>query len=196
MSGDGRVNVEWRGMQNLLIELRELPQAIRERVLIGAVAKGASVLRAEAILQAPQWDGPVAKGHPPPGTLKRAIYQARLMSECTATREVRIVGVRAGKKFRAVKVKGGIANQDAFYAYWVEYGHWTRAPGTDAKTHKALRKTEMLAAAGAKWIPPNPFMRRAFANKHGEAFEAMRKYVEQTLPAAVKAGQLLKVIAA
>lgn len=190
------IKVEWHGMQELLSELRNLPKAIRERVLIGAVAKAASVLKAEAVLQAPQWTGEVSKGHPPSGTLKRAIYQARLVNECTDTREVRIVSVRSGKKFRAVKVKGGIANQDAFYAYWVEYGHWTRAPGTDAKTHKALRQTGMLAAAGARWVPPNPFMRRAFANKQGEAFQAMRSYVEANLPAAVMASRVLKVIAA
>lgn len=188
------IKAEWHGMVDLLAELRELPDKIRERILIGAVAKGASVIKNEAVRLAPVWTGEVSQGHPPPGTLKRAIYQARLMSECTDTREVRIISVRQGKKYQAVKTRGGISNQDAFYAKWVEYGHYARTAGMTSTEHRKARSGVDLYT-GAKWVPPSPFLRPAFATKQGEAFQAMREYIEKNLPAAVMACRFLKAAA-
>lgn len=189
------IEVKLTGMDSLLAELRNLPASIRERVLIGAVAKAATVIKDEAVRLAPEWHGTVAKGHPPPGTLKRAIYSARLMDQCTDTFEARIVSVRSGKFYSAVKVKGGgTVNKDAFYARWVEYGHYTRTPGMTKQQHAKARGGVDLYT-GAKWVPPRPFLRPAFDTKKGEAGDAMREYLRANLPAALMANKMLKVLA-
>ena len=49
-------------------QLAELPGRVGRNVLRGAVNAGASVIRKEAVLRAPQYTGSVQAGHPPPGT--------------------------------------------------------------------------------------------------------------------------------
>ena len=165
-----------QGFDKLIEELRRLPEQMQSRVMKGALATGANVIKREAVLLAPESTGPVSEGHPPPGTLKRAIYAARLMDQCTTTLEVWKVGVRSGKRAQSVGKKG--ANLDAFYAGWVEHGHYARVSkelGKDAK--KAGR-----ALGVAVWVQAQPFMRPAFETKKGEAVQAMQNYVRERLP--------------
>jgi HK97 gp10 family phage protein len=185
------ITISFTGLDEMLRELRELPAKMQQNVIRGAAAKGASVLRLEAVTRAPDSasSGPVmpAKGHPPPGTLKRAIYQTRVPSQCTATREVFRVDVRRGKK--ASKSAGGKSSSvDAFYASWVEYGHYARVPHAMTKTAKAAGR----ALGVAKWVPAHPFMRPALQAKSNEAIEAMRAYIAQQLPLAGAAARYLK----
>jgi len=181
------VTVKVKGLDALLAELQTLPQALQTRVMKGAVATGASVIRKKAIALAPQSTGSVSEGHPPPGTLKKAIYQVRLSQACTATREVWKVDVRRGKKARSVGKKG--TNLDAYYALWVEFGHYARVPHEMTKTAKAAGR--MLGVA--KWVPPRPFMRPAVATSSQEALAAMRDYLNNNLRLAVTAMQFVKV---
>jgi HK97 gp10 family phage protein len=181
-----KTTVDLSDFQALIGELQRVPAAMRERVLRGAAATGASVIRKEAILRAPQFTGEVSAGHPPPGTLKRAIYQARLSQECTSTREVFKVGVRRGKKARSFGKTG--ENRDAFYAFWVEYGHFTRVPHDMTKTAKAAGR----ALGVAKFVPPQPFMRPAVQAKSQDAIRAAREYVLNQIPLALTATRFLK----
>ena len=160
------VSMEVRGLSELTANLRAMPQAMQTRILKGMVATGASVIRKEAIERAPQYTGTVQAGHPPPGTLKRAIYQTRLVAQCTPTLEVWLVSVRKGKNQQNAGPNHGDAgpmqtNRDAYYATWIEYG------------------TVKMAA--------RPFMRPAFEAKKQEASNAMRDYVAGHLPAILKA---------
>lgn len=148
--------LEVQGLPELLRKLRGLPDQVRAKVIKGAVASGAAVIKNEAISRAPIYSGKVGKNHPPPGALKAAIYQARLLKECTGTVEAWLVSVRKGPR-AAASVRG---NVDAYYATWVEYG---------------------TVKMGAK-----PFMRPAFEAKKNEAVEAMRQYVLAKLPDALK----------
>lgn len=173
------------GLEQLLGELRALPAAIEMRVLRGAAATGASVLRKEVILRAPQSTGPVSEGHPPPGTLKKAIYQVRVSQECAPGREVFKVGVRRGKRARSVGKSG--VNLDAYYAWWVEHGHFARVPHELTKTAKAAAR--MLGVA--KFIPPQPFFRPAIAVKQRDALQAMHDYIRRQLPLATAAMRYL-----
>lgn len=180
------ITIELEGLDGLLAELRAFPQAVQARVLRGAAATGASVIRKEAILRAPVSTGPVEAGHPPPGTLKKAIYQVRMLQECTPTREVFKVGVRRGKRARSVGKSG--ANLDAFYASWVEFGHFARVPHEMTKTAKAAGR--MLGVA--KWVPAKPFMRPAIQAKGEDALMAMRDYIQQNLSLATTAMRYLR----
>lgn len=195
-------------LQAFIRELQQLPQRVRERVLVGAVATGASVVRKAAIEKAPfyipssvMWGGSskMAAGHPPPGTLKKAIYQARMVGKCTATQEVWIVDVRKGKASQHTGSKSSAAgptqgtNKDAFYASWVEYGHFTRTPAGPG-TVKA-RRTAARSAGTARWVAPQPFMRPAFDINKQAAFQAMADYIARNLPAATVAFKFIKAAA-
>lgn len=172
------------GLDTFLAELRTLPKAIQTKVVRGAVGTGASVLRQEVIRQAPVISG----------VTRNAVYQIRNVQRCTSTQEVFKVGVRKGKRFRhAGKTSSDVGptqgtNRDAYYAAWVEYGHFARVPHEMSKTAKAAGR--MLGVA--KWVPPHPFFRPAIADKTDEAIEAMRKYFEEKLPLATAAMTYLK----
>lgn len=193
------------GMPELQAAMAQLPARIQDRVMKGAMATGASVFRKEAVLRAPMYTGgdeeiqgllgkrvvKIASGHPPPGTLKRAIYQTRIPEQCSAVREVWRVAVRQGKSAQKVSRGKNTANLDAFYAGFVEFGHYTRTPkgvGTIKSRREAAR-----ASGSARWVPPKPFMRPAFEVKKSEAIQAVRDYIHNTLPVALQAaGPYLK----
>lgn len=180
------VTIQIEGLEGLLSELKAFPQAVTTRVLRGAAATGASVVRKEAILRAPDFTGPPEPGHPPSGTLRRSIYQTRLTQECTPTREVFKVDCRRGKRYQAAGKFG--LDADAFYASWVEFGHFARVPHEMTKTAKAAGR--MLGIA--KWVPAHPFMRPALQAKGEDAIKAMRDYIQQNIPLALTAMRYLR----
>lgn len=144
------------GLAELKRALEELPKNIGRNVLRGAVRAGAAVIRAESQARAPVYAGDVSKGHPPPGTLKRAIYMKQIAELSGATRQTFIVGARKGRKYRH-QGKSGNLSQDAYYASFVEFG------------------TSRMAA--------RPFMRPAFEAKKNAAVEAIKAYLAQRIPA-------------
>lgn len=200
-------------LADFLRELQALPRAIRERAVKGAVATAASVVRKDAIARAPLWLGSdkelmgmigqrthkMQAGHPPPGTLKKAIYQTRMVNECTDTLEVWKVDVSKGKDKRNVGKKtskfGPVQgmNKDAYYAAWVEYGHFTRTPKGPGK--RKARQLAGIAAGTVRWVPPQPFMRPAFETKKTEALNAMAEYLRREIHAATDAMRYIKATA-
>lgn len=148
------VNVQ--GLKELQAALKELPKNVGRNVLRGSVAAGAAVIRAEAKAQAPMYTGgDVSKGHPPPGTLKRSVYQKQIRELSSAAKQTFFVGVRSGKKYQKQGKKGDLS-QDAFYAGFVEFG------------------TVNMAA--------RPFMRPAFESKKQAALDAIKAYLEKRIP--------------
>lgn len=176
-------DVSFDGLEQALAELRSVPQAVAQRVLRGAVATGASVIRKEIIQRAPvlSADSP---GQTPPGNLKKAIYQVLNTQLCTPVQQTFKVGVRQGKR----KKKSGAAYPDAFYAAWVEYGHFARVPHEMTKTARAAGR--MLGVA--KWVPAHPFFRPGVAASSDAALAAMRDYIQQQLPLATASMRYLK----
>jgi HK97 gp10 family phage protein len=177
------VMVKLDGLDTLAQELRKLSQATQERIMKGAMAKAASVIRREAVARAPMWTGEVSQGHPPPGTLKKAIYQARMVMKCTNDLEVWTVNVRSGKGARhsgSTSSKAGPTrgtNLDAYYARWVEYGHYTRGPALTAsqrKKHMQGVAAGTVYQAKAHFVLPRPFMRPAFEMKKAEALQVFQ----------------------
>lgn len=150
------------GLKELKEALAALPERIARNVLRGGVSAGAAVIRKEAQLLAPVYTGEVAAGHPPPGTLKRAVYQKQIAELSSNTKQVFYVGVRKGRAAQhsgSKSSKNGPTqgtNLDAYYASWVEFG------------------TSKMAA--------RPYMRPAFEAKKGAAIEAIRAYIEQRIP--------------
>ena len=171
------IEFQIKGLAELKAALSKLPAAIQSRVLRGMVSTGAAVIRQEAIQLAPEWTGVVSEGHPPPGTLKRAIYQTRLPELCTATREVWKVDVRKGKGKTVKGASGGQFSADAYYASWIEFGHYARLPKSAGKTYKIRSIAIASGAASARWVPAHPFMRPAFETQKEAASKAMGSYL-------------------
>lgn len=148
-----RINVS--GIGELKASFDKLSQDLKERALRSAGYAGAKVICDQAIENAPYFTGTVAQGHPPPGTLKNSIIVKRITELCKDYRQVYYVTVRRGQV-------GG--NHDAYYALWVEEGHfyrkaWQALKGGDRR--KAAQRAA-LAASGATYVPAHPYMRTAF----------------------------------
>lgn len=143
------------GLAELNQALSELPQRLARNVLRGSVAAGAAVVRQEARQRAPRYEGQVAAGHPPPGTLKRAIYSAQARRLSSLLQQVYQIGVVSGKRAKRSGRKSGRA-ADAYYWRFVEFG------------------TVKMAA--------RPFLRPAFEAKKLDAIEAIRAYMAQRIP--------------
>lgn len=143
------------GLKELQQALKELPDRISKNVLRGAVAAGAAIIRKEAIARAPVYTGSVAEGHPPPGTLKRSIYQKQILEYSNLTQQMFYVGVRHGKKYQKQGKKRNLS-QDAYYAKWVEFG-----------TSK---------------MPAHPYLRPAFEAKKNDAVQSIKDYLAKRIP--------------
>lgn len=143
------------GLKELQAALKELPDRIAKNVLRGAVNAGATLIKKEAANRAPVYTGPVSAGHPPPGTLKRSVYQKQIRDLSNKVKQTFYVGVRKGKEFRK-QGKSGNLSQDAYYARFVEFG-----------TAK---------------MPAKPFLRPAFEAKKEEATNAIKAYLEKRIP--------------
>lgn len=190
------VSVKMQGLPELLAELRGMPDKVQRRVLTSAVATGARVIKQEVVRRAPVYTGldldtgryvPKGRNAPPPGTLRRAIYSTRAVNKCTDTLEVFRVGVRSGKR----TAKGKANPHDAYYARWVEYGHFTRAPKSLGATRKQRREVAMQTGA-VRWVAPRPFFRPAFDAKKEEATRAMERALRERLAVLLAAHRYLK----
>jgi len=149
-------NISIQGFEDFKRQLAQLPGRVGRNVLRGAVNAGASVIRKEAVLRAPQYTGSVQAGHPPPGTLKKSIYQKQIAELSNAVQQTFYVGVRQGKRQQAVKRGKSALNLDAFYGRFVEFG--------------------------TSNMPAKPFLRPAFEAKKDAAIEAMRAYMAERIP--------------
>jgi HK97 gp10 family phage protein len=142
------------GLKELHVALKELPDRIARNVLRGSVSAGAAVIRAEMKARAPVSTGPVSQGHPPPGALKKAVYQKQIRELSSLLNQTFYVGVRHGKKEQK-RGKNKDVNLDAYYFRFVEFG------------------TSKMAA--------RPFMRPAFEAKKNAAVEAMKSYMSERI---------------
>lgn len=136
------------GLKPISKLLLELPVKLRRKYLVPATQAAARVVRDEAKAQAPEWHGEVAKGHPPPGTLKKAIIAFFVPEKSTATRVTFYVKPRSGDRERTKKTKTKAfdpttgknarfarytltektTQYGAFYWWWVEFGSVHNAP--------------------------------------------------------------------
>lgn len=165
------------GLSELSRALKQLPQNIAKNVLRGAVNAGATVIRNQAVLNAPIYHGEVSKGHPPPGTLKLAIRQKHIQGESDDQHQVFIVFVKKGDfhsyvnnrrnrqlgRAAGFSVSNGAhdAQQwqdagDAYYWWMVEFGN----------SH----------------APAHPFLRPAFETRKMEAVERIKQYLIDRIP--------------
>jgi HK97 gp10 family phage protein len=137
-----------QGLDLLARNLRGLTDDMRQRGLRSATAAAAVLVRDEARTRAPVETG----------KLREALYVVRDRAQESDESAVYHVGVRAGKKAQRIGKKK--KNLDAFYWKFVEFGHFTRAPGakrSDSKVKRTLRR----ALHKVRFIAARPFLRPA-----------------------------------
>ena len=166
------------GFAELAAGLRELPKNVGKNMLRSAVASGAAVVRVQAKAN--------AEAMRVTGTLARSIYQAQIPEASNDEKQTFYVGCRQGKRYQKVGKRG--VSKDAYYARFVELGHWSRPPGTklgkDGKP-RAMRLKQWgkarLEDIGERsrlkqihWVGPKPFLRPAFDVTKDAQVDAMR----------------------
>ena len=114
------------GLKELSAKLKAMPEDLRKKTLKPAVGSGAKIVRDEARILAPKYEGITARGHAPAGTLKKSIILKWIREESSDSNQVFYVTVKRGVKFMKVKrrKKGVVTleNQDAYYWFMVEFG--------------------------------------------------------------------------
>jgi HK97 gp10 family phage protein len=145
--------VQIQGMRELSRALRELPQRVATNDLQAATAAGARLIRDDARIKAPVYTGPVAQGHPAPGTLRKSIITKNIRELSDRVRRVVFVLVRHGKQFQKMGKKQ--INRDAFYWRFVEFG--------------------------SKKMSARPFMRPAFEARKHDAVDAIKEVLAERI---------------
>ncbi len=165
------------GLAELKQSLAAMEDRVARRHIVVALNAGASTIREQAVTNAPEFHGEVSKGHPPPGTLKRSV-------------KIKTARAPRGSATVQIYVRSGGKNKrlDAYYWRWVEFGHFTRSSGGRLRnTGRGQANNARLAAdvqSGAvKWIPANPFMRRAFDGKKEAAVTRFRDKLRERMQA-------------
>jgi HK97 gp10 family phage protein len=168
-----QVEIKLSGFAELAAQLKALPDNIGRNGLRAAVAAGAAEVRKQTRLN--------ALAIKDTGTLARSIYQKQIREESSLHRQTFYVGARQGKKYQ--KQGKRQVSADAYYARFVEFGHFTR-PARSGKRTRLLRNTDRgqdhaqwlsdeVQAGNVKWVPPSPFLRPAFDSKKMQAIDAM-----------------------
>ena len=156
------------GFKELAAALRGLPSGVGRNLLRAGVAAGAAEVRVEARKN--------AEAMRRTGTLARSRYQKHIPELSNDEKHVFYVGARQGKKYQKVGKKQ--LSYDAYYARFVELGHFTR-PSTGGRlprhTNRGERNNAALASlvqsGHVRWVPPKPFLRPAFDVKREAAVE-------------------------
>lgn len=151
------------------------------------------VLGSDAALQEKMVDGVmtfdevVIPSHQPPGTLKRAIIVKQIPEKSGPTQQTFFVTVRKGKKLQGQGKKGN-KSQDAYYASWVEFGHWMNTTGKALSGGRSrdAKRAAAIAAGHNKFVPAYPFMRPAYEAKKFDAVSAIKAYLEKRIPVEVE----------
>ena len=194
------VTITLTGFAELASGLRELPDKVSRTILSKAVSAGALVVQQEMVKN--------AEAIRDTGTLARSIYRKYIRELSGPETKVFFVAPRQGKQYQKMGKKK--VSKDAYYARWIERGHFTRPPGTHAINRRGVsgkwlkgdivanrlprtkdRSTQlesMVAAGTIKWIPPNAFMRRAFDVKKEAAVDAMGQVLGAGIAKAAELG--------
>ena len=170
------------GFKELDTKLLGLSEKIAKNCLRVGVYAGARVIQIEAKRLAPIYTGKVEEGHPPAGQLKRDLILKHAVESSNMIQQTYLITVKQGKKYKTV-VNSHVVYLNAFYAKWVENGHWyvsenkltkVNRHGTTVIGHWAEHRAIAKTGTNAKWVQAHPFMRPAFDSKSTEAIQAVK----------------------
>ena len=192
-------SIDITALLELSAGFNSLAPILQSQIARGAAEAVATELRNRAAANAPAQAGPEGtEGGPPPGNLKKSLYRVRMPEKCTLVEERWKVNARMGNaKWKHKRNQGRETDGSAYYAGFVEFGHWTRTPSeilaAKGGTRNSRRKA-FQATGQAKWVPANGYMRRALDSMAGGATnEIVAGYIKRNLPAALRALKYMKV---
>ena len=166
-----------RGMNELLKNLKDLPEKVQKRVLVGAVRAAAKPIVKEAKSLVPVEHG----------TLKESIGITRFK-----TRKKSIVWFQVSPRVQKYKLKAQDTDtgknviltmqNSPFYGYFVEFGTYAKLdhPLLKPRSSKRTKKRDAIVEKGGG-IRPHPFMRPAFEKEGENAIIALKEYVAKRL---------------
>jgi HK97 gp10 family phage protein len=180
------------GWKELETKLLGLSAKIAKNVLRTSVYAGAAVMKEAVKAKAPLLTGKTWGIHQPAGTLKRSIIVKHIPEQSGLYQQTYKVTVKQGKRYQGQGKKQN-RSQDAFYARWVEHGHWYVPPNPNSSNgstplnpvqHKANWKEHRSKAKNgseAKWIPAHPFMRPAWDATNMQSLEVIKTRMGQKI---------------
>jgi len=188
-------DVKLTGFAEFAAQLRELPDKVSRTILSRAVSAGALVIQQEMVKR--------AEAMRVTGTLARSIYRKYIREQSGPEKKVFFVAPRQGKQYQKMGKKQ--VSKDAYYARYVEFGHFSRPPGTHqnkqglTRANKIGRKSnrggvdnealaDQVRSGSVKWVPAHPFMRPAFDVKKEASVDAMRQVLAAGIAQAAKLG--------
>jgi len=192
-----QLDMKLEGFAELAAKLRDMPGTLSRRILAASVSAGALVIQQEMKKN--------AEGMRDTGTLARSIYRKYIPEASGPEKKVYYVAPRKGVKGSKKKLSKRL---DAYYAQWVEFGHFSR-PAGDAKkisqfatgTRNTLRRktnrgewnnkwlANQVQAGNVKWVPAHPFLRPAFDAKKEAAVDAIGQVLGAGVAAVAKGSQ-------
>ena len=180
--------IKLQGFAELAAGLRELPDKVSRTILSRSVSAGALVIQQEMTKN--------AQGMKDTGTLARSIYRKYIRELSNQETKVYYVAPRQGKQYQKTGKKKNVS-KDAYYARYVEFGHFSRR--TEKGFERVVRKSnrggvnnqrlaDQVQAGTVKWVPAHPFMRPAFDVKKNAAVDAMGEVLGAGIAAAARVG--------
>lgn len=163
-------------------KLNQIKLDLQKKVVGRAASAAGGAMREVARKEAPERPllrikyVPGTRQNIPPGLIRRAMMVFRQRSAPGTIK----VGVMPRMGKRARKGKGSSYLRDAYYAPWVEFGHIARGPGQRIRGGSRRKRLEReRLRKGASFVPPNPFMQRAFRKGQKAALDAFYKQLEK-----------------
>lgn len=168
---------EVKGMDELLKNLKTLPDKVQKRILVGAVRAGAKPIIKEAKSRVPVKSG----------LLKESIGVTRFK-----TRKKSLVWYEISPRVQKFKLKAEDTNtgknvvltlkNDPYYARFIEFGTYAHLDHSMVKTRTGkLGKRRAEIVAKGFGIKPHPFMRPAFEKEGENSIKFVRDYMRKRL---------------
>lgn len=183
--------VELKGFDELAAKLRELPRAMRVKVLRNALSAGARLVRDEAKQAAPVLKPENKTPYRNPGTVRNAIKvrtskQARRDGDVGVFVNVKPLNKKAVRAFKAGGGGSGSKNpNDPYYWQWLEFGRQARAGAAARQRVARVKKDGVTIQKGVRYrralrgvgaIEPFGFLRKG-ARRLGDALQTFNTQV-------------------
>lgn len=167
------------GLAQFAATMKTLPQTVSDKILRRSMFAGAMVFKKFVQAYAPVASKPVRRGNGHvtlPGTMRAAVIVKLISSQSGADQVQYIVTYRKGK----AQQKSG---RDAFYARFLEFGHYTRPAGGGQIPRRRFRAGFLMSGAVHQFVLPRKSLTPAF-NTGGQLaleviVETMRDSIEK-----------------
>ncbi len=165
------------GMDELLKNLKTLPEKVQKRVLVGAVRAAAKPIVKEARALAPTKSGALKAsiGVTKFKTRKKSLIWFQVSPRQHGNFTKRFT-TASGQKWSIKDIS------DPWYAHFVEFGTYAKLdhPLINKLSSKRRKRRDAIVVKGGG-ITPHPFMRPAFEKEGDKAIVALKEYMKKRI---------------